>query len=103
MTAQGAIPRPDLIGPLTPAEWCAFRQRDEPEADLLQCCGTTSDFRDAVFFLLRMGGGLEFARGVFREAWQRMEEHGFPVGPDVTPLLDRLRAFYIDGNAAGPN
>ncbi|MFY1595577.1 hypothetical protein [Micromonospora sp. WMMD737] len=90
---------PELIGPLTAEEWCAFRQRGDD--DLLQCCGDTSDFRNALFYVLRMGGDREFGQGVFRQAWQRMEAHGFPQGDDVTPLLERLRAFYIDPPATG--
>ncbi|MFC0504146.1 hypothetical protein [Micromonospora costi] len=89
---------PALIGPLTAEEWCAFRMRDDD--DLLQCCGVTSSFRDALFYLLRMGGGREHARGYFREEWQAMEEHDFPVGDEVTPLLDKLRAYYIDPPSA---
>lgn len=82
-----------MIGPLTAEEWCAFRQRDD--GDLLQCCGTTSDFRDALFWLLRMGGDRSLA-ALFRASWRQMEDHGFPQGDEVTPLLDRLRAFYIE-------
>ena len=84
----------DLIGPLTAAEWCAFRLRDDD--DLLQCCGVTSDFRDALFYVLRMGGDRHLGRGIFREAWHAMERHGFPQGDDVTPLLAKLGAYYID-------
>lgn len=84
----------ELIGPLTAEEWCAFRWRDD--GDLLQCCGVTSDFRDVLFYILRMGGGREHGRGIFRQAWHAMERHGFPQGDDVTPLLDKLRAHYIE-------
>ena len=84
----------DLIGPLTAAEWCAFRQRDDD--DLLQCCGVTSDFRDAIFNTLRMGGDEYSARNWLRDAWEQMEAHGFPQGDDVTPLLAKLGAYYID-------
>lgn len=91
-------PHTELIGPLTPAEWCAFRQRDED--DLLQCCGVTSEFRTKLFYVLRMGGDRMFGRGVFCEAWRAMEAHGFPEGDDVQPLLDKLRRYYIDGEPA---
>ncbi|WP_431728505.1 hypothetical protein [Verrucosispora sp. TAA-831] len=85
---------PDLIGPLTAEEWCAFRLRND--GDLLQCCGVTSAFRDALFNLLRMGGERHDAAWILRDEWQAMEEHGMPQGTEVTPLLDKLRAFYID-------
>ncbi|MCX5066739.1 hypothetical protein OOJ91_12870 [Micromonospora lupini] len=89
----------NLIGPLTAEEWCEFRQRDED--DLLQCCGVTSAFRDALFHLLRMGGDRAFARMLAR-LWPAMEAHGFPQGDEVTPMLDKLRAYYIDPPATGP-
>ena len=83
-----------LIGPLTPAEWCAFRARDDD--DLLRCCAITSEFRDRLFYVLRMGGDRYVGQGVFRQAWKAMVEHGFPEGPEVAPLFDKLRVFYID-------
>jgi hypothetical protein len=41
VAATPAAPEP-LIGPLTAAEWCAFRQTGEDD-DLLQCCSITSN------------------------------------------------------------
>lgn len=84
---------PTLIGPLTAEEWCAFRDRGDD--DLLRCCGITSDFRDALFMVLRSGGE-QWTAMYLRAPWTAMVEHGFPQGDDVTPLLDKLRAFYID-------
>jgi hypothetical protein len=82
-----------LIGPLTAEEWCEFRLRDDN--DLLQCCGVTSDFRDEVFHLLRMGGNDKWqAIGGFRGAYWSLVEHGLPDGR-ASELIGRLVAFFL--------
>jgi hypothetical protein len=84
---------PKLIGPLTAEEWCSFAMSDED--DFLQCCGTTSDFRSMLFYLLRSGGGDPLLDGRrFREEWQLMVDHGLPEGPGGV-LLQKLRDFYL--------
>jgi hypothetical protein len=80
-----------LIGPLTAEEWCEFRQCDD---DLLQCCGVTSDFRDEVFGLLRMGGEDKFFRDGFRRAYYQMVDHGLPDGRGGE-LIARLAAYFL--------
>lgn len=83
----------ELIGPLTAAEWCEFRMQDD---DLLQCCAVTSEMRDAIFGLLRMGGD-EDARRMntsFRRAYWQMVDHGLPDGRSGE-LLGRLVTYFL--------
>jgi hypothetical protein len=90
---------PDLIGPLTPDEWCSLvlGAPDDP----FQCCGETSDLRDAAFHALRMGGdeshGLEF-----HAAWDRVTASH----PDHTlaehPIVAKLFRFYVEGRPSPP-
>lgn len=80
-----------LIGPLTAEEWAAFRQTGDDE-DLLQCCSITSEFRDALFTVLRMGAGKRIGTLLLHDAWQAMERHDFP---DDVPQIEKLRAFYF--------
>lgn len=86
----------ELIGPLTAAEWCEFRRRDDDE-DLLYCCGSTSALRDSIFHLLRNGGDPLSARG-FVEAFSMV----FPayhtldeMGERGSELLMKLAEFYM--------
>jgi hypothetical protein len=81
---------PELIGPLTAAEWCAFRLTND-DSDLLQCCAITSAFRDALFEVLRMGGDEKYLASILREPWQAMEQHGFPGG---VPQIKRIGQYY---------
>lgn len=78
-----------LIGPLTAAEWCAFRLRDDG-GELLRCCSVTSQFRDALFDVLRAGAGVDCAP-MLRPEWEALVRHGLPEG---VPQLERIRAFY---------
>lgn len=80
-----------LIGPLTAGEWCEFRQRDED--DLLQCCGVTSDVRDAIFGLLRNGAPQWESSALVME-FADMLDHGLPEGRGGE-LLAKLRAYYL--------
>lgn len=82
------------IGPLAPAEWAEFRMRGDD--DLLQCCGTTSAMRDAIFHLLRNGGEPDAGRGTFAVAYVEMLNHGLPDGRGGE-LLTRLRDYYLPG------
>lgn len=82
----------ELIGPLTAEEWCAFRLRDND--DLLQCCGITSDFRDAIFDLLRMGGEDKHLKHSFRRAYWQMVDHGLPGGP-AEESIAKLVAYFL--------
>jgi hypothetical protein len=84
-------PKP-LIGPLTAEEWCELRSRGDD--DLLQCCGITSDFRDEVFRLLRMGGEEKWGRDGFRAAYWRMVDHGLPSGRGGE-LIAKLVAYFL--------
>lgn len=85
----GDLPPEPLIGPLTAAEWCAFRQTGDDD-DLLQCCAITSDFRDALFAVLRMGAD-KYLSAYLREEWAAMEAHGWPAG---VPQIRRIGEFY---------
>ncbi|MEU3452299.1 hypothetical protein ABZ671_01625 [Micromonospora sp. NPDC006766] len=80
-----------LIGPLTADEWCSLRLGDDD--DPLQCCGETSDLRDAIFHVLRMGAQ-EHEGIALRAAWHIVEEHG-DLGDH--PILRKLHAFYVEG------
>lgn len=82
----------DLIGPWTAEEWCRWRML--PDDDWLQCCGITSNFRDALFLVLRMGGDDPALRIWILEDWEHMTGHGFPRGDDVDELLERFRDFF---------
>jgi hypothetical protein len=82
----------DLIGPLTAAEWCEFRLR--PGDDLLTCCSVTSEFRDEIFYLLRMGGDDRLLRDGFRAAYYRMVDHGLPDGRSGE-LVGRLATYFL--------
>ncbi len=86
----------ELIGPLTAEEWCRFRMRDDN--DLLLCCSVTSNFRDALFTVLRMGGDRSMWM-LLRRRWEEMDEHGWldlEENPAAAELLAKLKAFYID-------
>lgn len=78
-----------LIGPLSAAEWCAFRLRDDG-GELLRCCSVTSQFRDALFDVLRAGAGVDCAP-MLRPEWEALVRHGLPDG---VPQLEKIRAFY---------
>ncbi len=102
MTATTGTTDEVLIGPLTAAEWAEFRLRND--GDLLQCCGVTSEFRDHVFDLLRMGPesavndgqALPWRASEFRGAYWRLVDHGLPEpGTRSRELIDRLAAFYL--------
>lgn len=82
----------ELIGPLTAEEWTEFRLRDDD--DLLQCCGVTSEFRDEIFHLLRMGGEDKSWRHGFRRAYCRMVDHGLPDGRGGE-LIARLVTYFL--------
>lgn len=81
----------DLIGPLTAEEWAEFRLHDD---DLLQCCAVTSEFRDEIFRLLRMGGEDKCWRHGFRRAYYRMVDHGLPDGR-AGELIARLVTYFL--------
>jgi hypothetical protein len=78
-----------LIGPLTAAEWCSLRLTGGDD-DPLRCCAASSELRDALFDVLRMGGGTEYAYRLV-EPWQQAVAYGHGEGD---PLLDRIRDFY---------
>ena len=80
----------ELIGPLTAEEWCSLRLGTDD--DPLQCCGATSNLRDGLFRVLRMGGDAMWAPEL-AEAWRAMDDHGWPEG---VPVVDKIRAFYGD-------
>lgn len=87
------MPEMPTIGPLTAEEWCEFRLREDD--DLLQCCAVTSEMRDAIFLLLRMGAETpSFGRASFCRAWDAMTDHGFPDGRGGE-LLQKLHDFYL--------
>lgn len=79
----------DLIGPLTAAEWCSLRLTAGDE-DLLYCCAASSEFRSALFEVLRMGAGADL-RYYLVDAWQQAVAYGHGEGD---PLIDRVRDFY---------
>jgi hypothetical protein len=79
----------DLIGPLTAAEWCSLRLT-EGNDDPLYCCAASSEFRSALFEVLRMGADADL-RYYFVDAWQQAVAYGHGEG---NPLLDRIRDFY---------
>lgn len=83
----------DLIGPLTAEEWCAFRARDDGD-DFMQCCAITSNFRDAVFQVLRMGGDKMFSFILEREWDEFINGHDFYADSEAAILLEKLRVFY---------
>lgn len=92
-----------FIGPLTAAEWASFRLRDgDGDGDLLQCCAVTSEFRDAVFDLLRNADTVYDQRGNvmpamvngFRAAYWAMHDHGLPGGY-ADELIARLARHYL--------
>lgn len=92
----------DMIGPLTAAGWAEFRQRAD-DRDLLQCCAVTSEFRDAVFELLRSADTVyhpnthQVLPGMvsgFRSAYLDMVDHGLPDGRGGE-LIDRLARYYL--------
>jgi hypothetical protein len=88
------------IGPLLASEWAELRHRGDD--DLLQCCGVTSDFRDAVFDLFRDADNVFDHHGQvmpslvtgFRAAYWAMVDHGLPDGRGGE-LIDRLVRYYL--------
>jgi hypothetical protein len=88
------------IGPLTAEEWCSLRLGVDD--DPFQCCGDTSDLRDAAFHALRMGGE-EWNGTEFHRAWIRVGEshpdHGLVTHPAVAKLYD----FYIKDKPVPPS
>lgn len=90
---------PTLIGPLTAEEWCSLRAGADD--DPFQCCGETSDLRDAAFHALRMGGE-EWAGTLFHAAWIRVgashPDHALVTHPVVGKMYD----FYVKGKPVPP-
>lgn len=81
------------IGPLTAEEWMEFRHTGDDD-DFLQCCAETSDFRDAVFQLIRNGGEDKHLRHGFRRSYYRMIDHGLPAGRGEE-LIERLADYFL--------
>lgn len=88
--------REALIGPLTAAEWATFRLGHDD--DPLYCCAHTSDVRDAIFHVLRMGGEA-FDGAALRAVWSIVDDHD---GLADHPLMRKLYDFYIDGQPPAP-
>lgn len=85
----------ELVGPLTAEEWCSLRLRFD-DGDLLHCCGVTSDIRDLVFSLLRMGDDRHTTRLLMEELWDLVNSHDWDQTSDTYRLLERMRGFYLD-------
>lgn len=82
---------PELIGPLTAAEWASFRLRLDSDDDVLMCCAETSDVRDAIFYTLRAGAAA--CDGIqLRAVWDIVDGHP-GLGDD--PRMRKLHAFYV--------
>jgi hypothetical protein len=82
---------PELIGPLTAAEWASFRLAPDSDGDVLMCCAETSEVRDAIFHTLRAGAAA--CDGIqLRAVWDIVDGHP-GLGDD--PRMQKLHAFYV--------
>lgn len=88
-----------LIGPLTADEWCSLRAGADD--DPFQCCGDTSDLRDAAFHALRMGGE-EWAGTLFHAAWIRVGNSHPDHALATHPVVGKLYDAYVKGRSAPP-
>lgn len=82
----------ELIGPLTVVEWCSLRLTEGDE-DLLYCCAVTSEFRSALFHVMRMGGDFIDGHWTLAQPWRALVAyHGDDIA--TAQILDKIRVFY---------
>ncbi len=90
----------DLIGPLTAEEWCSLRLGADD--DPLQCCAYTSELRDGVFQLLRIGGDRHWG-DLLHVPWIAAAKSHDMADLLTHPLVGKLHAYYIEGQPEPPS
>lgn len=89
-----------LIGPLTSEEWCSLRATGEDD-DILQCCAETSDLRDGIFMLLRMGADKNWAKACLDDMPRVSVAHDdFCLKDDRLRKLWEYAGFEVEGPPA---